>query len=250
MTIVTGDIIALSTGGVLEISDSPIPNAPTITSVVDNGDQDSITSAVVGSDTIRLHYRLKYEDNWTIGEDRDGSGDIVQTGLIANSWYEIYVTSLVSDVESPPSAISTIRVLGTDDIIESALYSILSSDDTIVDLVNTRISPNIISQKTIMPAISFQQISGQRGYVMAGPDGTVESRYQINCWANTYNASKELSEAVRKKLSDFTGTVNSRKIELIKLEDEGDLPNLSPGVDVLRRYGKRLDFLIWYKETI
>ena len=61
--------------------------------------------------------------------------------------------------------------------------------------------------------------------------------------------AKELSEAVRKELSGYSGTVNTREIEVIHLEDEGDIPTIRPGVETLYRFGKRLDFTIWYQET-
>lgn len=132
--------------------------------------------------------------------------------------------------------------------IETAIYSILVQDATINGLVSTRIYPNLIPQGKAMPAITYQQISGVRDAVMDGPTGLVAARFQINCWAKKYNDAKELTEAVRKELDGYSGTVNSRKIEVIMLEDEGDMPQILPGTDVLKRHGKRLDFIVWFKE--
>ena len=248
MTISVGDVIGLSTGGVFEISCLTIPDAPVITGVVDNGDEGGITASVTGTGTIQLYYRLKYETSWTTGESRSNSGDIVQAGLTTDSWYEVFATILSSGVTSAPSGISTVRVLGADNYIESALITLLASDDTVVGLVSTRMYPNIVPQKASMPAISYQNISGFRGHVIAGPDSTVNSRYQINCWGSSYLSAKDVSDAVREKLDGYNGTTDTVVIQSIQLIDEGDVPTISAGSDVLRRYGKRLDFMIFYKE--
>lgn len=247
MTILSKNVIALITGGVFYGLTTPA--APTISAVVDNGDQDSITVTVTGSGTIQLYYRIKYTTTWTAGQNRSGAGNIVQTGLTAGSWYELYITDTIAGIESPPSKIRVIRVVDSDDTtIETALFSILIGDATINSLIATRVYPNIVPQNAPMPAITYQQISGPRDHVMAGPTGLVGARYQINCWASSYAGAKELAEAVRKELDGYSGTVNTRVIEVIILEDEGDMPEVTPGADALKRFGKRLDFIVWFKE--
>ena len=101
-----------------------------------------------------------------------------------------------------------------------------------------------------MPAIAYQQISGPRDHVMDGVSGLVNSRYQFNCWAESYAGAKNLSEAVRIELDSYSGTVNSREIEVIHLDNEGDMPMVVDDIEKLNRYGKRLDFIVWYKEVI
>jgi hypothetical protein len=112
MTIISNNKMALATGGVLvEIT---IPDKPVISGLTDNGDEDSITAAVVGTGTIQLYYRLE-NATWTAGQSRSGAGNIIQTGLTAGNWYEIYITDTIDSITSPPSAISTIRVISVED---------------------------------------------------------------------------------------------------------------------------------------
>ena len=88
-----------------------VPDAPTISSVVDNGDQDSITVTVAGATgTVNLYYRIYGASTWTTGETRNGNGDIVQTGLVAGNRYEVYVTQTVDEMESPPSQIHGVYI--------------------------------------------------------------------------------------------------------------------------------------------
>ena len=134
-------------------------------------------------------------------------------------------------------------------VIEKALFAHLIADSTVVGLVEKRIYPNMVPQSAAMPAITYQQISGVRDHVMAGAVGLVKSRYQINCWAASYSGAKDVSEAVRKQLDGYSGTIDSCEISCIMLDNENDIPQVSPGSEKLTRYGKYLDFIIWYKES-
>jgi len=222
------------------------PDAPTL-SVVDGGDADSAVASVTGTGTIQLYYRLKTESDWTTGETRTGDGDITQTGLTASKWYEFYATATDGGT-SGPSSVETVHIAGTDDnTIETSLYSILSGDGDVTDKVSTRIYPVLIPQKADMPAIAFQQISADREYTMAGEVGMTSITYQVSCFADSYSESRELADVVRIALSDYSGTVNGRYIYTIFIQGEGDIPNISPE---FKRYGKRLDFEVWFKEQL
>lgn len=134
--------------------------------------------------------------------------------------------------------------------IEGAIYYLLAADATVSGLVGTRIYPNLVPQAASLPAITYQQISGVREHTADGADGIVESRFQINCWASTYTGAKSLSDAVRKELDGYKGTVGSRNILFCFLADEDDMPQIAPETDVLQRYGKRLDFIFMYDEAL
>lgn len=133
--------------------------------------------------------------------------------------------------------------------IESAIYTKLAADPVVSSLVSTRIFPNVIPQGESMPAIAYQMISGAREHTTDGPEGLCQARFQVTCWAGTYSEAKQLSEAVRKELDGYRGTVSSVVIDSILLENELDAPRLVGGVDVLKRFGKILDFVIWFEES-
>lgn len=134
--------------------------------------------------------------------------------------------------------------------IESAIYEILKADSPVVTLVSSRIYPIYLAQNCTMPAITYQQVSGDREYTVEGAIGMVQGRFQVNCWDDDYAGARALSEAVRIALEDWSGTKNSRKIHTIFLDDEGDIPQITPGNEVLRRQGKRLDFIVWFNEAL
>ena len=227
-----------------------VPNAPVITGAVDGGDEDSIVVSVTGSDTIRLFYRLLLATSWTTGLTRSGSGDITQTGLTAGSWYEVYCVSDNGTLQSAPSNIVTVLVISTSSTtIETALYSILIGDATVLSLIDTRVYPGIVPPGADMPAVTYSQISGDREHVGDGPVGLVDSKFQFNCWAKNYGESRTLADAVRQALDGFTGVQNTVLIQTVMLELEVDIDGDRPQINELHRFGKALDFRIWFNET-
>ena len=134
-------------------------------------------------------------------------------------------------------------------MIEQAIYSILTNDATVSGLVSSRVYPNKVPQGVSLPAVTYQQISGRREHTMAESIGMVESRFQINCWDDSYSGTRTLSNAVRNVLDSITsGTYSSTFIYTAFLDNEGDMPEVAEGADQLTVYGKRLDFIIWFKE--
>lgn len=140
-----------------------------------------------------------------------------------------------------------VPVIDYDSTAEAVLQRILVNVPAVSNLIGSRIYPNIVPQKAPMPSVTYQQISGPRLHDMQGAVGMCKARYQINCWADSYLGAKELAWAVRLTLDGYG---SEGTIKVIHLADEGDLPKTSPGIDGLTRYGKRLDFNIWFQETV
>jgi hypothetical protein len=133
-------------------------------------------------------------------------------------------------------------------MIEKAIYSLLANNSAITDLVSTRIYPQVREQSDALPAVTYQIISGLRAIDMSGPNGLVESRVQINCFAATILAAAELSAVVRRALSGFQGGAAGVAIECMLLEDAGDLPAIEPENERMNVYAKTMDFFVLYKE--
>ena len=132
--------------------------------------------------------------------------------------------------------------------VEKAIRSILIDDAAVKNLVADRAYPIVRREGSALPAIVYQQISGVRDHVFAGPSGFVEARFQINCWAETYEGADALADAVRVAMDAYHGTKESVVIQCIHLIDEGDMPVLSAENEELSFHGKRLDFMVWFNE--
>jgi len=115
-------------------------------------------------------------------------------------------------------------------------------------IVSSRIYPLFVPQNANIPAITYQNIVSPRVHTLGGVDDMVPALYQLNCWAETMRGARELSEAVRDALNNYSGTVRGVVIQATQIVDEDDMPEALAGDDVLNRYGKRLDFKIFYNE--
>lgn len=124
----------------------------------------------------------------------------------------------------------------------------MANNTAITDLVSSRIYPQIREQSAGLPAITYQIISGMRSFDMIGPNGFVDSRIQINCFAATAQAAAQLAAVVRVALSGVKGGAAGVTIECMILEDVSDLPAIEPGNEKMNVYAKMMDFLVLYKE--
>lgn len=133
-------------------------------------------------------------------------------------------------------------------MIDEALYDLLATHSALTAYVKTRIFPLVIPQGTVMPCVTYQQITGQRQHTSGGAFGTVQSTFQIDCWSETPKQAHQIAEVIRKLLDGYQDTNESMYIQAAFLMDEGDTINTVAGTDELTRFGKRLDFEIWFSE--
>ena len=133
--------------------------------------------------------------------------------------------------------------------IEEVIWRLLTNNQDIASLADKRVYPNVITAKVEVPAITYQVIATVRGHTMSGPDGLTMKRVQINCWATHYAIVNRLARFVRVLLDGFKGTVGGRVISCVLLDNEGDMPEMM-AESSLNRYGRYLDFLVWYQESI
>jgi hypothetical protein len=133
--------------------------------------------------------------------------------------------------------------------IETALYKILADDATVGAICGNRIYPKWIPQGTAFPAVTYNQLAGERLQVTAGPVGMVDSSFEFTCWASSYLVTRQLADAVRQALDGFASVSDTINIQSIQLEDESDVPSEVAGVDVLKRFAKILSFVVWFDET-
>ena len=135
------------------------------------------------------------------------------------------------------------------DTPEKAIVYILKNDGNVPGLVVARIYPNEVPQGASMPAISYEQASGDREHTMDGPVGMVDASFVINCWASTYAVARELGGYVRLALDGYSGTVGSQVFCVIFLMNESDNLQRIPDVKIIRRYSKQLTFTVWFEEA-
>jgi hypothetical protein len=103
--------------------------------------------------------------------------------------------------------------------IGTLVYSMLADDPGIAAIVGTRIYPTILPQNTPYEAITYQRISN------TGTNGSTAlrgTRYQINCWAETYAEAQALAAAVKARGEEFTDTSETPGIKMALVVNELD----------------------------
>jgi hypothetical protein len=222
------------------------PDAPVITGVVDNLDGDSVTVSITGTDLIQLYYRQRNTSSWTTGNTRLASGDIVQGGLIAGTWYEMYATA-DNGAESAPSNLVTVYLASVTGAgtIKTAVYAILSGDSNLTALVGDRISPGGDPEDGEMSVV-YYMISTSPTHTQDGPDTFTTPTLQINSYGASDLEAENVANAVKAVIDGFSGSVDGVSISYIAMNDEGDLDDFEPENRKLSRHGVRQDYLTSY----
>lgn len=86
-------------------------------------------------------------------------------------------------------------------------------------LVGTRIYPLELPQKPTYPAIRYQRISNTD---TNGNTALRETRWQIDCWGQTYAAATALAAQVKAAFEGFTDTNQTPGIKQSYVVNEGD----------------------------
>jgi hypothetical protein len=118
--------------------------------------------------------------------------------------------------------------------IETKLVQKLLAIPDVVTLIGTRVFPELASQGSDLPRVTYQRISGGPVNASSGPAGGQAGRYQVNCMADSYAEAKELALAVRGSengtndglsgWSDPTGDPAVSSCLLVNEMDDLDMP--------------------------
>jgi hypothetical protein len=97
--------------------------------------------------------------------------------------------------------------------IEQAIYSYLSGEAGITDIVGTRIYPIFLPQDTDYPALTYIRISGPEHHDI----DVSYPRFQISCWAKSYAEAKGLADEVKAAFQRFKGVMGGAQgVEVIQ----------------------------------
>lgn len=139
-------------------------------------------------------------------------------------------------------------------MIEDALYSLLSGTAALTALVGARIMPTELTQDAAFPALVYQRISGVRDHGLSGATGLVESRFQLDAYAEPsatssgYRTAVSVIDAARAGVSAYRGTVAGTLIHGIFIDSQRD--GRVDGADGARRLFRcSLDITIHHMET-
>ena len=116
---------------------------------------------------------------------------------------------------------------------------------------NDRIYPDVLPQGATLPAITYEEPSGQEDYHLTGRSGMAESRVQINCFAATRSAANALGRIVRNTLGDGVNR-QCGGIYVRKCHVENDHTIYESPIDGsdAGRYVRSTDYVISYQQQL
>jgi len=127
--------------------------------------------------------------------------------------------------------------------IEEALrYSILA--DNSVRAITTRCYAAELPQNPVFPLILFFRVTGASDVHLGGVSGIAHVRFQIEAWAETYAAAKELARAIRGAINTKIFRVDSVSLNSIVIQSERDY--YEPDVGTHRIIA---DYMVWGTEN-
>lgn len=97
--------------------------------------------------------------------------------------------------------------------VEDLVRAYLLADTAIATAVGTRIGPAPPAQGSAYPQITMQMISNvQFPHLRQRGPGMAEPRIQIDAWATTKAAVKQLGRAIQDRLQGFTGHLTDTSV--------------------------------------
>lgn len=134
-------------------------------------------------------------------------------------------------------------------MIEIAFRQYLLSISAVSTLVGTRIRVMRLQQNETLPAISYMIDDSWRIESQKGGTGLVRTRMQVDHWAASMLDARTLSEATRKVLQGFRGTMgsspNAVAVSQVRYQSE-----LSFYHEDVNNYRITHDYHIWHEESL
>jgi len=86
-------------------------------------------------------------------------------------------------------------------LVETEIYSLLTGNATITRKLNKRVYPVVMPQDPVLPAITYQRISGEKINILGGYSGLENPHIVINVWSQKYEEAKAIAEDVHSAMN-------------------------------------------------
>lgn len=125
---------------------------------------------------------------------------------------------------------------------EKFLYSHLLGDANIAALVGTRVYPEGSQGEQTPPYITYERTTEQDVTSHSGYSGLTACRFDVTCYSKSSAERNSLGLLVKKRLRDFTGTVNGVEVQRCVVAATGD------GFEN-KLFARWIDVTVWHGEA-
>ncbi len=117
-------------------------------------------------------------------------------------------------------------------LIPDALRAHLLGDAPIAALVAARIYPSRLPQKVVVPAVTYGMVTEDRSSTrhLRGPAGLARPRYQLDCYAATFDGARALHDLCQLRLDCYSGVwmdgaspAATSYVKIFRTDDAADL---------------------------
>ena len=105
---------------------------------------------------------------------------------------------------------------------EAAVRSALVADAGVAAIIGSKVYPILAPASADLPFVTWRRIGVQRQQSLSGPIGMPSVLLSVDLFAETYEAVRELADAVRLCLDGWGGTANNVRVANVSLTNEAD----------------------------
>jgi hypothetical protein len=111
---------------------------------------------------------------------------------------------------------------------------------TLQGLIGTRMYPDFLKERATMPALVYQLIDSNHGYILEGTPISIEHpRVQIDVYSNDPTERETIGAAIKTALDGYIGTMVGTDVGLVMYDNESN-----EYVSEALQYRKMLDFKV------
>lgn len=119
--------------------------------------------------------------------------------------------------------------------LEASIFTALTGASGVSAIVGSRVYPLVIPQGAALPAVTYTRISGPLEMSLSGGAGLESVRVQIDAWATSYAAVKDLAAELRSAMLSATAFQVASVSDRDLFEDETSVFRVST------------DFTVWHR---
>lgn len=129
--------------------------------------------------------------------------------------------------------------------MEEALIAYLLAHSPLTALVGSRIRPVIAKQGEGFPSVVVSMVSHLPEYVTQGPVSLADSRVQVDCYGETFAASRAVARAIKLRMSGQRFT--SGGVEFQQCTVIAERSSYEDGKEV-KLHRTSVDFRVWHTQ--
>jgi len=132
---------------------------------------------------------------------------------------------------------------------EAAIRNTLVTNTAVAALIGSRVFPVLAPATAALPFVTWRRISVQRQQSLSGPIGVPTVSLSVDIFAETYEAARDIADAVRRCLDGWGGTFENTTVANVSLTNEADGFVTLAGGDLPPVYTVQMTFAILWQET-